>query len=97
MANAIHVYIQDKQTKQIAVEHIFYGRTEDEAERARLAHLAGCENYAAAEVDGRTIEFGEPIRDIELPDWDELAADEGDEEEEDEVDVIDVDPEGAGG
>jgi hypothetical protein len=96
MANAIHVYIQDKQTKQIAVEHIFYGRTEAEADAARLAHLARCENYAAAEVDGRTIEFGEGIRDIELPDWDELAADDADEDEEEGTDVIDIESDEGG-
>ena len=57
MAVAIHVGIRDKDAADddpISVEHVFYAATEEEAEKKCLAHLAGCENFAKAEADGRT-------------------------------------------
>ena len=97
MAVALHVYIRDEHDPlKIPVEHVFYGATEAEADQIRLAHLAGCENYAKAEVDDRVAELTESIDDSELPDaeeifdgedeegideGDDLADDEGDEDE----------------
>lgn len=85
MAVAIHVYIQTKgggDEAPIAVEHVFYGRTEAEADKVRLAHLAGCENYALAEAENRTAEDIETIPDVDVPTWAEVGFDTEEETEE---------------
>ena len=80
MAVAIHVYIRDKENPEnISVEHVFYADTEAEADKIRLAHLAGCENYAKAEVDDRVAELTESIDESELPDAEEIFEDDDDE------------------
>lgn len=79
MAVAIHVYIRDKgaaETDPISVEHVFYGATEEEADKKRLAHLAGCENFALAEAENRIEETVEEIDDDEAPTWETVSADE---------------------
>ena len=93
MAIAIHVYIKPKGAADdapIQVEHIFYAATEEEADKIRLAHLAGCENFALAEAEDRVAEDVEDLNDRDVPTWDEVAddaidvdgeeVDEGDEE-----------------
>ncbi len=67
MATALHVYLRDKREECIAVELVFYGEDEAEADRRRLAHLAGCEAYAAAEADGRAFEELEDVDSADLP------------------------------
>ncbi len=67
MAVALHVYIRDPQEDCIAAELIFYGEDEAEADRRRLAHLAGCEAYAAAETKGRVFEEVEDIDSTDVP------------------------------
>jgi hypothetical protein len=97
MAVAIHVYIRDKENpEKISVEHVFYADTEAEADKIRLAHLAGCSNYARAEVDDRVAELTDD--DCELPDAEEIFdggaeledddEDEGDEDETDEIEIV---------
>jgi hypothetical protein len=97
MAVAIHVYIRDKENPQnISVEHVFYGATEEQADKIRLAHLAGCSNYANAEVQDRVAELTESIDDCELPDAEEIFDggaeleddDEGDEDETGELEIV---------
>lgn len=86
MATALHVYIRDKGAAEdapISVEHVFYGRDDADAEAKRTAHLAGCENFARAEADGRTMDAYEEIPDADVPTWGVVA-------EEDEEEVIDV-------
>jgi len=78
MAVALHVFIRDKgaaESDDISVEHVFYGRDEAEADAKRVAHLAGCENYALADVEGRTAEMLEDIPDSEVPTWDDVEED----------------------
>jgi hypothetical protein len=93
MAVAIHVGIRDKDAADdapISVEHVFYGRDEADADKKRLAHLAGCENFAKAEADGRVrivVEEGmrstptfadfEPEEDDEAEEEEEPEAEEG--------------------
>lgn len=88
MAVAIHVYIRPKggdENSPVQVEHIFYGRDEDEADKIRLAHLAGCENFALAEAEGRTYEDVEDVPDVDVPTTGDFD-DEGEPEEEGEED-----------
>ena len=94
MPVAIHVYIRDKgavETDPISVEHVFYGRDDADAERKRTAHLAGCENFAKAEADGRTEDAYEEISEAEIPTW--AIVSEDDEEEVIEVEGHEVDDE----
>lgn len=87
MAVAIHVYIRPKgagDDAPIQVEHVFYGPTEEEADKIRLEHLAGCENFALAEAEDRVAEEIETVPDHELVTWDDVADDEIDVEPEDE-------------
>jgi hypothetical protein len=91
MAVAIHVFIKSKGASDddfIGVEHVFYGRDEAEADKIRLAHLAGCENFAAAEADNRTAEDLEDVEDRDVPTWAEVGFDEGAEDCEDEDDEV---------
>jgi hypothetical protein len=91
MAVALHVYIRDKEhPDRVSVEHVFYAPTEALADKIRLAHLAGCENYAKAEVDDRVAELIESIDDAELPDTEELFEEDRDETEGD--DTIEIMP-----
>jgi len=82
MAKALHVYITDKGADTISVEHVFYADTEDEANKIRLAHLAGCSNYALAEAEGRVDEAIEDIAEHERPHPDDF--------EDDDEETIDV-------
>ena len=90
MAVAIHVYIRDKEhPERISVEHVFYGSTEAEADKIRLAHLAGCENYAKAEVQDRVAELTESIDDDELPDTEAIFEEtEDDDPETGEIEIV---------
>jgi len=84
---AIHVYIKPKDAGDddpIAVEHVFYAKDEAEADKLRLAHLAGCDYYALAEAEGRTAESTEELSDAEAPTWADVLADEEEAEPEEE-------------
>jgi hypothetical protein len=88
MAIALHVYIKAKgaaDSDPIAVEHVFYGKTEQEADTLRLDHLSHCDYYALAETEDRTQEAIEEIPDVELVSWSDVTeVDEVDTEEEEE-------------
>lgn len=76
MPVALHVYIREKNAKAtdpILVEHVFYAATEELADAKRLAHLAGCEYYALAEAEGRTMESLEEISSVEIPTWEDVT------------------------
>lgn len=88
MAKAIHIYIRDKEADTISVEHVFYGHTEQQADKVRQNHLAGCSNYALAEQQQRVFECVEEIPAETIPSPEDFE-DEDDEEEEIE-EVIDV-------
>jgi hypothetical protein len=75
MAVAVHVYIFEKNGAFSGVEHVFYGRTEAEADRIRLAHMAGCENYGKAEATDRVVEDVEDIEDEDIPSGDDFISD----------------------
>lgn len=92
MAVAIHVYIRPKGAADdapVQVEHIFYGRDEAEADKIRLAHLAGCENFALAEAEGRTFEDVEELPDHDVPNTADFDDEEGGEDDGDDGDVED--------
>lgn len=92
MAIAIHVYIRPKGAADdapVQVEHIFYGRDEAEADKIRLAHLAGCENFALAEAEGRTFEDVEELPDVDVPNTSDF---DGEEEADDDDDGEDGEP-----
>ena len=77
MSVAIHVYIRDSgasASDPISVEHVFYGRDEADADAKRLAHLAGCENFAKAEAEDRTEEMVEELGGHEVPTWESVAS-----------------------
>ena len=87
MAVAIHVGIRDKNAADndpISVEHVFYAATEEEAEKKRLAHLAGCENFAKAEADGRVRIVVEEVHNRNVPTFADFEPEEDDEAEEEE-------------
>lgn len=67
MAYALHVYIINPDDEEIYVEHIFYGENKDAAEQVKKEHLGSCEYFRAAEAEGRTDEWGEEIREEDLP------------------------------
>lgn len=79
MAVALHVFIREKGAADdapIGVEHVFYAPDEAAADRLRLAHLAGDEQYARAEVDERAVEMIEEIDDADVPTWADVAEEE---------------------
>jgi hypothetical protein len=79
MAKAIHVFIKPKgaaDDAMLPVEHIFYGRTEAEADKVRLAHMAACEIFALAEAEDRTSEEIEDLADEDVPTWAGVGFDE---------------------
>lgn len=83
MAVAIHVYISDKDGNFSGVEHVFYAETEEQADKIRLAHLAGCENYGRAEATERAFETIEEIDEADIPTPEVYEqGEEGDDEEE---------------
>ena len=78
-AYSLTVDIVDLQTGEIHVTHTFWGETKAQVQARRREHEQGCEAFAAAVRDHRTIEDIEEIDEDELP----CAEDEDDEEEED--------------
>lgn len=51
----------------IRVRHTFYGQTEEDCERLRDQHGAGCKAFGPALEEGRIIEILEEID--EMPEW----------------------------
>ncbi len=87
MAVELTVYIRDPGDGMVKVKHTFYGDDEAEAETYRNEHLASCSYFRSADAAGNTLEEIEEIDDDELPDWEELNAEdeeEGDEDAEEE-------------
>jgi hypothetical protein len=80
MAKALHVYVLPAGGGPVAVEHVFYGHTEDECDAVFDAHAAGCEFLGPAIEEDRIFE---EIEEIEEADWPTTASLAEEEEEED--------------
>jgi hypothetical protein len=67
----LEIDIVDAGDNTIKVTHTFWGVTAEECETYKREHLASCDYFKSAELDGRTIEELEEIDDDELPEADE--------------------------
>jgi len=80
MAYAIHAYAIGEDG-EIRVQHIFYGRTEAEADEHFRAHVKACPMFGPADQDGRLRTFVDD--DARLP-TEESVEEEAEEYEDDE-------------
>ncbi len=56
---------------RVAVQHVFYGETEEECEQVYAAHAAGCEFLGPAIREERVESELEEISDDEWPDYED--------------------------
>jgi hypothetical protein len=68
----------------VSVRHVFYGETEDGAEKVRDQHVKGCKALTAAVESGRVGEYVEEIDEDDAPSEDDYEEDDEDEGEEEE-------------
>jgi hypothetical protein len=82
MAKALHVYVIPPGGGKVAVEHIFYGCTEEECDRIFDTHAEGCEFLGPAIEEERVIEEIEDVPEEEWPDAASLAEEEEESDDE---------------
>jgi len=87
MATCVIIDVIPEGGGRLAVQHVFYGATEEEAREVFRKHAAGCEFLGPAMAEDRIDEQVQTIDDDEWPEYDEdgrLFGDDGDEEEDEE-------------
>jgi hypothetical protein len=88
MAFELHAYALTEDG-EIHVQHIFYGRTKQEADRHFDAHVKACPMFGPADHDGRVISFFKEVDELPCQQSAEREAadaeeDDGDSDDDDE-------------